>query len=73
VSPGAIGHPPSVAGELAEPAGHHGDPADRAVARERHRERAAALAELKPRERRDLYLHAAGYGYQGSRRTGCTR
>lgn len=32
--------------------------------RDEHVRRAAALQHLKPRERRELYLHAAGYSYQ---------
>jgi RNA polymerase sigma factor (sigma-70 family) len=38
-------------------------PEDLAVDRERHHARRAALAELNPRQQRDLFLQAAGYGY----------
>jgi len=40
------------------------DPADLAVQRSDHDDRAADLAQLKPRERRDLALFAAGLSYR---------
>jgi hypothetical protein len=46
-----------------EPDGTAGDPLERALAAECHRERIARFATLKPDERRDLLLHAAGYRY----------
>ena len=46
--------------ELAEPASLHGDPLARALDVETQRERVERFAELKPRERRDLLLRAAG-------------
>jgi DNA-directed RNA polymerase specialized sigma24 family protein len=51
-------------GELGEPA-HPDTPSaeDRAIARIEHRERLAAVATLKPREREALYLKGLGYSY----------
>jgi RNA polymerase sigma factor (sigma-70 family) len=49
--------------EMHEPIGPASDPADLLLARELHRERVARLRRLKPRERRDLILHAGGFGY----------
>jgi len=57
-------HEPGEPGELPEPAVSGVDPAEQAVARERHRQRIAVLAQLKERERRELFLHAAGYRYR---------
>ena len=50
-------------GTLAEPEGDAANPTDLAVNRDEHTRRVAALGELKPRERRELYLHALGYSY----------
>ncbi len=49
--------------ELPEPAGPASDPLELALAHEQHAERVRAFATLKPRERRDLLLHAAGHSY----------
>ena len=51
------------AGVLPEPAGDASDPADRALDGERHRDRVARFAALKPAEREALLLNAAGYSY----------
>jgi RNA polymerase sigma factor (sigma-70 family) len=46
---------------------------ERAIARDIHRRRVAALRTLAPRERLDLYLHGLGYRYQEiARLTGST-
>lgn len=50
-------------GEIPEPAGEATDPADRALDAERHRDRVARFARLKPAERQALLLKAAGYSY----------
>ena len=50
-------------GTLAEPEGDAADPTDLAVNRDEHSRRVAALQDIKPRERRELYLHALGYSY----------
>jgi DNA-directed RNA polymerase specialized sigma24 family protein len=49
--------------ETREPAGLSSDPLDRVLALALQRERVAAFATLKPRERRELVLQAAGYRY----------
>jgi DNA-directed RNA polymerase specialized sigma24 family protein len=49
--------------EFFEPASLHGDPLVRVLDRETQHERLERFAQLKPRERRDLFLHAAGYSY----------
>ncbi|MEX3901755.1 RNA polymerase sigma factor, partial [Paraburkholderia sp. BR10954] len=41
-----------------------GDPLERALDVATHRERVAHFATLKPRERRDLILHAGGFRYR---------
>jgi len=50
--------------ELAEPATLGGDPVATAINHEIQRERVKRFAALKPRERRELFLHAAGYKYR---------
>jgi hypothetical protein len=50
--------------ELPEPAGPAGDPLERALDAEHHHGRLARFGSLKPRERRELLLHAAGYRYR---------
>jgi DNA-directed RNA polymerase specialized sigma24 family protein len=60
---GAFLSDPDEPGELREPAGPTEDPLEHTLARDQHRERVAAFATLRPRERRDLLLHAAGYAY----------
>ena len=65
--------------ELAEPATLDGDPVATAINHETQRERVQQFATLKPRERRDLFLLAAGYKYReiaeltGSTYTGVNR
>ena len=54
---------PLAAGVLPDPPGDASDPADQAAGRDDHERRAAALAGLRPRERRELYLQALGYSY----------
>jgi DNA-directed RNA polymerase specialized sigma24 family protein len=49
--------------EFFEPASLHGDPLVRVLDQETQHERLARFAQLKPRERRDLLLQAAGYSY----------
>jgi hypothetical protein len=51
------------AGELPEPAGPAGDPADLALARDEHTQRVGQLQALKPREREALYLQRLGHSY----------
>jgi DNA-directed RNA polymerase specialized sigma24 family protein len=51
------------AGELPEPAGPAGDPADLALARDEHTQRVGQLQALKPREREALYLQGLGHSY----------
>lgn len=59
--------------EIADPATLDGDPVAAAVNHETQRERVELFAALKPNERRDLLLAAAGYTYtEIARRTGST-
>jgi len=51
------------AGELAELAADEPAADEQALARIEHAARVADLRTLKPRERRELYLHALGYRY----------
>ncbi len=54
-----------IPGTIPEPADPDAsDPADLAVQRSEYDERVRDLAQLKPRERRDLALFAAGYSYR---------
>ncbi len=53
---------PGTLPELADP--NASDPADLAVQRSEYDERVRDFAQLKPRERRDLALFAAGYSYR---------
>ena len=55
---------PDHAEELPAPAGLADDPVDRVIAIETHRELIERFAALKPRERRDLFLHAGAYRYR---------
>jgi len=48
----------------AEPVAQARDVDARVIALDEHRERVADLLALKPRERRELYLQAAGYSYR---------
>ena len=50
-------------GELSEPASAEPPLNQQVLARVEHTQRVADLRALKPRERRDLYLHALGYRY----------
>ena len=50
-------------GEVVEPAGLASEPVDRLIALEDHADRLARFERPKPRERRDLFLQAAGYRY----------
>ena len=50
-------------GELVEPAGLASEPVDRLIALEDHAERLRRFQRPSPRERRDLFLQAAGYRY----------
>ena len=50
-------------GELPEPAGPAGDPADLALAHDEHNQRVGQLQALKPREREALYLQGLGHSY----------
>jgi RNA polymerase sigma factor (sigma-70 family) len=50
--------------EYREPASLHGDPLGRVLNTETQHERLERFAQLKPRERRELFLHAAGYTYK---------
>ena len=54
---------PTTRDELAEPATLDGDPVANTINHETQHERVQTCAALKPRERRDLFLHAAGYSY----------
>jgi RNA polymerase sigma factor (sigma-70 family) len=63
VPAGAFLSDPDDTRETREPAGLSSDPLDRVLALELQRERVAAFATLKPRERRELLLQAAGYPY----------
>ena len=49
--------------EIADPATLDGDPVAAAINHDTQRERITTFAALKPRERRDLLLHAGGYTY----------
>jgi RNA polymerase sigma factor (sigma-70 family) len=60
---GAFLSDPEDTREVGEPSGLWSDPLDRVLALELQRERVAAFATLKPRERRELLLKAAGYRY----------
>jgi DNA-directed RNA polymerase specialized sigma24 family protein len=51
-------------GELAEPCGNADDPLALAIAHETHHQRTQHFADLRPRERRDLYLQALGLRYR---------
>ena len=51
-------------GTMPEPPALVDDPVDRALAGERHRQRVANFAQLRARQRRDLYLHGAGFSYR---------
>jgi DNA-directed RNA polymerase specialized sigma24 family protein len=57
---GATGNRPY---DAQEPPGPASDPLELAIAHELHEQRVERLADSSPRERRDLYLHAAGYSY----------
>ena len=50
-------------GELLEPAGLASEPIDRVIALEEHADRVARFQLPSPRERRELFLQAAGYSY----------
>jgi DNA-directed RNA polymerase specialized sigma24 family protein len=51
-------------GPLPDPIGLLDDPLEHALATSTHNERLQRFAQLKPRERRDLLLFAAGYSYR---------
>jgi DNA-directed RNA polymerase specialized sigma24 family protein len=51
-------------GVASERVGVASDPADLVVDRAQHHERVEAFAQLKTRERRDLFLQALGYRYR---------
>lgn len=55
--------PAAEPGELAEPGGLATDPLDRVIEIEDHVARLERFGHPKPRERRELLLHAAGYRY----------
>jgi DNA-directed RNA polymerase specialized sigma24 family protein len=55
---------PADANELPEPMALTGDPLDRAIALETQQLRVGQFAALKPRERRELFLGAAGFTYR---------
>ena len=50
-------------GEVVEPAGLASEPVDRMIALEEHADRLRRFERPGPRERRDLFLQAAGYRY----------
>jgi DNA-directed RNA polymerase specialized sigma24 family protein len=49
--------------ELHDPFAHDHDPLERALDAELHADRRRRMAELRPREQRDMLLKAAGYSY----------
>ena len=49
--------------EMREPAGLASEPIDRLIALEEHADRVARFQRPDPRERRELFLHAAGFRY----------
>jgi DNA-directed RNA polymerase specialized sigma24 family protein len=49
--------------EMVEPAGLASEPVDRLIALEEHADRLARFQRPKPRERREMFLHAAGFRY----------
>jgi len=61
---GALSNPDGDSGELTEPTGPAGDPADLVLGRDEHCSRLRDLQVLKPREREALWLHGLGHTYE---------
>jgi DNA-directed RNA polymerase specialized sigma24 family protein len=59
---GALSCEPA-AGECGEPPAAWGEPLERVIAIEAHDERLRRFRDAKPLERRELFLHAAGFRY----------